>query len=70
MKLSSPPPKYDQTDEMKTRTQLERMDGQNRKRGADLEIAGAERLILPDTVTGQRYSLTIQSGAVVLVLIP
>jgi hypothetical protein len=70
MSLPNPPDKYDRAEQMKVRAQIDRLDKQNRKRGQDVEIAGGERLILPDTVTGDRYSLTIASGAIVLSLLP
>lgn len=69
MSLPSAPPKYDQAEQMRARAQTDRMDKQNRKKGQDLEIARTERLILSDLITGDRYSVTIKSGAIVLVLI-
>lgn len=61
MNLPSPPDKYDRTDQMKTRTMLERLDRQNHKKGQDTEIAGGARLILssPD---GSRWSVEVDDA--------
>lgn len=69
MSLQRAPFAYSRDDQDRLRTSLDRMDGKNRKAGQDVEIAGSERLILTDTVTADRYSVTVQSGALVLVLL-
>ena len=43
--------------------QLEAADRQNRKTGADIEI-GPARLILTDSVTGDRVAVSVASGSV------
>lgn len=40
--------------------------GQTRKSDADVELAGAQRLILTDTVTGDRVSISVASGVVTI----
>lgn len=69
MNLPRATPAYDATDQERMRVDVTDADRENRKRGQDVEIAGSERLILKDTVTGTRYSLTIASGAVALVAV-
>lgn len=65
MRLPSPPPAYDQQNEASARRAIEESDEANQKRGSDYEVARG-RLILPDTVTGTRYNVTIVSGALTL----
>ena len=45
--------------------QLEAADRQNRKAGADVEI-GPARLILTDSVTGDRVAVSVASGSVTI----
>ena len=59
-------PSYEQSNEARTRETLRQMDDQNHKRGRDLELA-RDRLIMTDEVTGFRFKVAIQSGAIVLV---
>lgn len=61
MNLPSAPDKYDQRNESAMRETLKLTDQKNRKRQADLEIAGKERLILssPD---GTRFSITVDNA--------
>jgi len=67
MSLPSPPDKYDRSDQMKTRSLLERMDRENHKRGRDLEVAGSERLILASP-NGARWVVTVDNtGAIAAV---
>lgn len=61
MTLQRAPGSYDRTEQAKFRTELEQMDRQNRKRGQDVEIVGAERLILASP-NGQRWSLTVDNA--------
>ena len=48
--------------------QLEAADRQNRKAGADVEIS-AGRLILTDSVTGDRVAVSVASGSVTVTAI-
>jgi hypothetical protein len=48
------------------RAAIERADAENHKRGRDIEVGPNCRVILTDTVTGDRYALTSASGALVL----
>ena len=66
MILPAPAQTYDRVNEAATRRALEQEDRRNRKTGNDVEI-GAERLILKDTVTGVRYSVTVISGVLGIV---
>lgn len=66
MSLLRAPAAYSREDQDRLRRDLEKLDGKNRKAGADVEIAGSERLILSDLDNGDRYSVTIQSGVIVL----
>lgn len=59
---------YSPEEQDRYRALLDRRDQQSRKIGQDIELS-SESLILRDEVTGLRYRLTIQSGAVVLVAI-
>jgi hypothetical protein len=77
MKLPNPSPKYDLAQETERKRALEQADGENYKRGNDVEIGGVpsevrkQRLILRGTVNGNRYSVTINdttSSAPVLVM--
>lgn len=63
MILSSAPNAYDRADQASLRDAVQRADAANLKRGRDVEL-GAGRLIITDDVTGQRYALTMSSGAV------
>ena len=66
MNLPQPASQYDRNNEAQTRGALEKEDRRNRKVGTDVEI-GNERLILKDTVTGNRYSVTVTSGVLGIV---
>ena len=63
MILPAAPGAYDRVDQTKLRDALQRADGETLKRGRDVEL-GAGRLILTDTVTGQRYALKMAGGSV------
>lgn len=62
MNLPRPGQAYSQADETQARRSMEEADRQNRKRGQDVEIAGRERLIMSDSITGARGVLTIVAG--------
>lgn len=66
MNLPAPGEKYDPTNEAQTRATLEREDARNHKRGEAIEVGAGVPVILTDTVTGSRYSLTVASGSLVL----
>lgn len=66
MKLQQPPLAYNRMTEVQRNRSIEQADAENHKRNRDVEI-GQGRLILTDTVTGDRYSLTVASGSVTLV---
>ena len=66
MRFSNPGQVYSQQDEQRFRQAVSQADDQNRKTGRDLELAVTERLIMTDTVTGTRYAITVESGALVL----
>jgi len=57
---------YSSEEQDRFRALMDRRDGQNLQRGQDIELS-SESLILRDEVTGFRYRVTIQSGALVLV---
>jgi hypothetical protein len=63
MRLPRPRPTYDAHDEAQARSLIEQADGQNFKRGQDVEIAGGAVLILSDE-SGRRFRITVVSGAV------
>jgi hypothetical protein len=64
MNLSAAPPGYDRADEARTRDAMRRADGENHKRGRDVEV-GAARLILT-APNGSRWALSVSNaGAVV-----
>lgn len=62
MRLAAAPAKYDLADQARLRATIERADDANFKRGQDVELQPGQRLILPDTVTGDRYLITVASG--------
>lgn len=68
--MSSKSPKspstYSSEEQDRYRALLDRRDDQTRQLGQDIELS-SESLILRDEVTGFRYRVTIQSGALVLV---
>lgn len=66
MNLSAAQKAYDAENENRTRQTIELADGQNHKRGHDIEAGRGAGLILTDTVTGTRYRLTVASGSVAL----
>lgn len=59
--LPTPPETYDARDQVAVRNELENRMTRVLEGGQDCEI-GAGRLILLDTVTGERYSLSMVSG--------
>jgi hypothetical protein len=63
LNLSSPPDDYSRTDQAQMRDAIRRADGENFKRGRDIE-AGGGRVILtsPD---GNRWALTVSNAGVV-----
>jgi hypothetical protein len=61
MILASPPKEYSPSDQAQMRDAMRRADGENHKRGRDVELA-ASRLIVTDEVTGVRYRLKMASG--------
>lgn len=63
MRLPVPSNTYDARSEMQRNLLLEQSDYQNRKKNQDLEIAGAERLIL-SSPNGTRYSITVTNAGV------
>jgi len=66
MSFPRPTPTYDAQDQAKVRELTLTWLQKARQKGQDLEIAGNERLIMTDTVTHQRVSLTVASGALVV----
>lgn len=67
MSLQTPaPPAYDQRNEASFRAALVLLLKTVFAKGRDIEV-GQGRLILKDSVDGQRYSLTIASGVVTVV---
>jgi len=63
MRLPVPSNVYDTRTESQRNLLLEQADYQNRKKNQDLEIAGAERLIL-SSPNGTRYSITVTNAGV------
>lgn len=63
MRLPAAPAVYDTRFEAQRNLTLEQADLQNRKKNQDLEIAGAERLIL-SSPNGTRYSITVTNAGV------
>lgn len=63
MLLPSPTLAYNMMDQSQMRAEIEREDGQNWKRGRDIELAQGERLILrsPD---GARWALAVDNAGV------
>lgn len=61
MRLPAAPAVYDARFEAQRNLTLEQADLQNRKKNQDLEIAGAERLIL-SSPNGTRYSITVTNA--------
>jgi hypothetical protein len=64
MNLPATPFTYSPTNEAALREELKLQDARNLKRGGAIE---QPRLILKDTVTGDRYQVTIASGVLTLV---
>ena len=66
MSLTPPavPPLYDAANETAFRAGAAKADALNRKSNEDV-VVGRNRLILTDTATGKRYSLTVVNGLVV-----
>lgn len=67
MNLPQAPAQYSQDDQARNREAMRRALAKVHKRGADVEIANGERLILTDVVTGLRYRIEISSGLLVVV---
>lgn len=66
MNLPPPGEKYDANNEAQMRAILEREDARNHKKGEAIEVGANVPLILTDTATGTRYSLTVVSGVLTL----
>jgi hypothetical protein len=64
MSLLRAPMAYSRDDQDRLRTDLDALDGKNRKKGADVEIAGEERLILASP-NGSRWSVTVDNSGVI-----
>lgn len=61
MNLPPPPGQYDTIDQAALRDAVAGADGQNLKRGSDIEL-GNGRLIMREKVTGARFALEIVAG--------
>lgn len=61
MSLQRAPAGYQREDQDRVRLEIDRREMQNRKLGKDVEIAGAERLIInaPD---GSRWSIVVDNA--------
>ena len=66
MTVPAAPPAYDRANENAFRDFVVKTFAKMFRKGQDVEI-GAARLVLTDTVTGERYSVTVASGVVALV---
>jgi hypothetical protein len=66
LKLPSSPSTYSAMDQASTRQLIERADVLNVKKNEEFQPL---RLVLSDTVTGDRYLVTVASGALTLTLI-
>jgi len=66
MNLPQAPAKYSQDDQSRVRDDIRKEFARTRRKGADLELATGERLILTDVVTGLRYRVEISSGSLVV----
>lgn len=66
MSLPTPPKNYDALDQSITRGEIERLDGQNHKKGRDIEVGAGKRIIETDTVTGARYAIVVTNGVLTL----
>lgn len=66
MSASPAPATYEQRNEAGWRDFVTRALAKTFSKGGEVNIAEG-KLVLTDTVTGQRYSLTVASGVVVLV---
>jgi hypothetical protein len=62
------PAAYSKDEEDRYRSLVDRGMKTALQQGQDIELS-SERLILRDTVTGDRYSIEVQSGVIVPVLI-
>lgn len=61
MSLVRAPAAYDKEDQDRLRKELDRRDSENRKRRQDIEIVGAERLIL-SSPNGSRFSVVVDNS--------
>jgi hypothetical protein len=61
MSLTRAPNAYTREDQDRLRTELDKMDAANRKKGQDVEVAGAERLIL-SSPNGSRWSIRVSNA--------
>jgi hypothetical protein len=61
MSLVRAPLQYDREDQDRLRTTLDGQEAANRKKGQDVEIAGAERLILASP-NGSRFEVVVSNG--------
>ena len=66
MALPRPSGAYDVEDQARTREQIWREMGRAYVRGQDVELGYKARLILVDTVTKERVTVTVASGALVV----
>lgn len=66
MSLPTAPAQYEQRNESSFRSQIDNILKAVFRKDRDIEV-GVGRLILIDTVTSARYSVTIASGVVTLV---
>lgn len=58
MSLVRAPDAYSRQDQDRLRTTLDQMDERNRKKGEDVEVAGAERLIKASP-NGSRWEIVV-----------
>ena len=69
MELPRPTEKYDQNDQAQTREKIGQALNGVYTKNANVEITSAQRLIMTDTVTNERGTLTIASGVVTWTLL-
>ena len=65
MRLQNPGSAYTVSQEMERNRQIEQADGENHKRGRNIEV-GVAAIILTDEITGERRELVLRNGALVL----
>ena len=69
MALPRPSQTYDPVNEAQTRAEIDRKLALARSRGQDIELAPNERLIMTDTVTGDRVAISVASGVLTVTTI-